>query len=324
MGTLNLNTWVLILDFLGLGARIHDHDEVLRLGDNTKLVKALNRKADGEGKLGGGTDRYICSCLSSSFAPAVEDIVNSEIQLEMNRFALVFNKPAYELARASMNQMVCRVSLRDGNMSLEGQLGGLLVDDTSPAGRLYPHRFLVRPASTGSEAMLNFSFFKYALPDPALRRSEDMRLRLRLASVCYVHTQRFAQELLAFVQNFSQQQDVMGRMRAALAGQKISARAPRAARIALDIAAGAPVVLLPHSWLSDRLLIMWLGNFELKNCFLVSGKPGTLAADLTEADKQEEQRLAELRQRSMRRAVPREPARDEAEQAVSSPIIEKR
>lgn len=50
LGTLNLNTWVLILDFLGLGAKIHDHEEVLLLGDNTKMVKALNRKADGEGE----------------------------------------------------------------------------------------------------------------------------------------------------------------------------------------------------------------------------------------------------------------------------------
>lgn len=62
LGTLNLNTWVLILDFLGLGAKIHDHDEVLRLGDNTKLVKALNRKADGEGKFGGPIDACVLAC----------------------------------------------------------------------------------------------------------------------------------------------------------------------------------------------------------------------------------------------------------------------
>lgn len=269
----------------------------------------------------------------------MEDIVNSEIRLEMNRFALVFNKPAYELARASMERLVCRVSLRDGNLSLEGELGGLQVDDTSPAGRLYPHRFLVRrsPASAATEsaALLAFSFFKYALPDPGLRRTEDMRLRLRLASVCYVHTQRFAQELLAFVQNFSQQQDLLGRMRAALAGQKISERAPRAARLALDIVAGAPVVLLPHSWLSERLLVMWLGNFELRNRFLVSGRSGTLAAEQTEADRQEEQRLAELRQRSLSRAHVTarregEKRRKEeekaatAEQTISSPVIDKR
>ena len=64
-------------------------------------------------------------------------------------------------------------------------------------------------------------FLRYGLPDPDCRREHDARFRLRMTSVCYVHTQRFVQELLAFALNFIQLQDVFGRGRAALAGRKV-------------------------------------------------------------------------------------------------------
>ena len=55
-----------------------------------------------------------------------------------------------------------------------------------------------------------------------LTREHDIAVNLRMNSVWYVHTQRFLMETLAFAQNFNQLQDVLGRMRAASAGQKVS------------------------------------------------------------------------------------------------------
>ena len=66
-----------------------------------------------------------------------------------------------------------------------------------------------------------YSIFRYGTPDPDLLRENDMRLKLRMSSVRYIHTNRFIQETLAFVQHFNQLQDVLGRMRAASAGQKV-------------------------------------------------------------------------------------------------------
>lgn len=43
-----------------------------------------------------------------------------------------------------------------------------------------------------------------------------------MASVQYVHTQRFQAEVVAFIQHFTQLQDVLGRQRAAMAGQAVS------------------------------------------------------------------------------------------------------
>lgn len=42
-----------------------------------------------------------------------------------------------------------------------------------------------------------------------------------MASVQYVHTQRFQAEVVAFIQHFTQLQDVLGRQRAAIEGQTV-------------------------------------------------------------------------------------------------------
>lgn len=49
-----------------------------------------------------------------------------------------------------------------------------------------------------------------------------MKISLQMASVQYVHTQRFQTEVVAFIQHFTQLQDVLGRQRAAVEGQAVS------------------------------------------------------------------------------------------------------
>lgn len=63
---------------------------------------------------------------------------------------------------------------------------------------------------------------RYCRPDPNLEREFDIRVRLQMASVVYVHTQRFQAEVVAFMQHFTQLQDVLGRQRAAMEGQAVS------------------------------------------------------------------------------------------------------
>lgn len=52
-------------------------------------------------------------------------------------------------------------------------------------------------------------------------------------------------------------------------------QAQRAARILLDIEAGAPVLLIPESSRSNNLIVANLGKLKVKNRFLFSGAPGT-------------------------------------------------
>ena len=70
---------------------------------------------------------------------------------------------------------------------------------------------------------------RYGKPDPHMQRECDVKVALQMASVQYVHTQRFQSEVVAFIQHFTQLQDVLGRQRAAIEGQAVST-APRVYR----------------------------------------------------------------------------------------------
>lgn len=50
----------------------------------------------------------------------------------------------------------------------------------------------------------------------------------------------------------------------------------RGSRVALDIKAGNPVVLVPRSAKSSHMLVADLGNLTLNNSFLWKGPPDTL------------------------------------------------
>ncbi|CAH1798376.1 unnamed protein product [Owenia fusiformis] len=267
---LNLQTWVVLLDFIGMGAKIHDVDAMKEKNDEQAESRAESRA---ESK----------SSLESTENP----FVNTEVELKIQHFNLVLNKPEYELAAFNMAKFTSHVSARDGNVHLVGKLGSGSMLDKSPNGRYYPERFL----TTGSEA-LHFDFFKYGLPDPNNLRPFDISIKVRMSSVRYTHTQRFMQELLAFGQHFNQNQDVLGRMRAASDGKKITESAQRGSRIKMDIEAGAPVLLIPHSSRSKDILVADLGTFTLHNTFMVAGSPGTIQAQ-REAKRQRAQSTRE-------------------------------
>lgn len=141
--------------------------------------------------------------------------------------------------------------ISDGDMALQGALGSLSLSDLTPHGDLYRERFTTQ----GGEALI-FNILKYVSlqcskdcssvlkelevsccfqspvcsvllrygqPDPDLERECDIKVSLQMASVHYVHTQRFQAEVAAFIQHFTQLQDVLGRQRAAVEGQLVSA-----------------------------------------------------------------------------------------------------
>ena len=121
-------------------------------------------------------------------------------------------------------------------------LGKFLVLDLTSQGSLYRDRFL---STHGHDTMLYFDFFKYGDAVEASKEPHDARLKIRMASVIYVHTQRFYSELLAFFNHFHQHQNVMNRIREAAMGSDVSEVASRGTRIHLDIEAGSPLLLLP-------------------------------------------------------------------------------
>ena len=142
----NLQTWVVLLDFLGMGAKVHDLN---------------NYRRQSSSQSGGGGMSRSASCASNlgDSSTMEKEVVNTEMQLKLHSFSLVLNKPEYELAKASISGFNSAVSLRDGNFAIEGQLGAMSIEDQSPHGKMYRQRF----TTTGSQA-LSFDIYKY-VPD---------------------------------------------------------------------------------------------------------------------------------------------------------------
>ncbi|XP_053397933.1 intermembrane lipid transfer protein VPS13D-like isoform X2 [Mercenaria mercenaria] len=246
---INQQTWVVLLDFLGLGAKVHDVD-ILAGKESDPKNKPVN------------PEEY------------EQPVVNSEIKLKIENLSIILNKPEYQFSQASISKMNSHLSLRDGNFHMKGHLGKMCVLDLSPSGILYRERFL----TVGDQA-LEFDFFKYGLPDPWLKREYDMKLKLRMSSVRYTHTNKFQAEMLGFVQHFLQLQDVLGRMRAASAGKKINEEAFHQPRILFDVEAGSPIILIPHSTKTTDVLVADLGRLSVRNCFKFDGDSGTFNAE---------------------------------------------
>ena len=63
---------------------------------------------------------------------------------------------------------------------------------------------------------------RYSQDDPELLRECDIRLKLRMSSIMYVHSQRFTIEMLQFFQKFILLRDAISNWRATNAGMKVS------------------------------------------------------------------------------------------------------
>ncbi|XP_029434245.1 vacuolar protein sorting-associated protein 13D isoform X2 [Rhinatrema bivittatum] len=247
---ITLQTWVVILDFFSIGSTADNHGLKLESEDIQHAVKSET------------------SVLTST----VQEHVNTKLDLKVHSLSLVLNKTTSELAKASVSKLVTHLEMIEGDLVLQGSIGSMSLSDLTTHGELYRERF----TTSGEEALI-FQILKYGLPDPLLQRECDIRVSLQMASVQYVHTQRFQAEVVAFIQHFTQLQDVLGRQRAAVAGQTVRDKAQRASRILLDIEAGAPVLLIPESSRSNNLIVANLGKLKVKNKFLFAGSPGTFS-----------------------------------------------
>ncbi|XP_032904331.1 vacuolar protein sorting-associated protein 13D isoform X4 [Amblyraja radiata] len=248
---ITLQTWVMILDFFGIGSTANNH------GLKPPVEEPQPQMQPDE---------------AGALYNAGQEPVNTKLDLKVHSLSLVLNKKTNELAKANVSKLAAHLALIDGDFALHGSLGSLSLSDLTSHGELYRERF----TTSGKEALV-FNIYKYGRADPKLQRDCDVRVSFQMASVQYVHTQRFQAEVVAFIQHFTQLQDVLGRQRAAVEGQAVRDKAQRASRILLDIEAGAPVVLIPESSKSNQLIVANLGKLKVKNQFLFAGSPGTFS-----------------------------------------------
>ncbi|KAM4610547.1 intermembrane lipid transfer protein VPS13D [Polymixia lowei] len=253
---ITLQTWVVILDFFGIGSTANNH--ALKVPLSPQPVP--------------GHPLYEPDLNPDIVEEEAIEVVNTKLDLKVHSLSLVLNKKTNELAKASVSKLSAHLEMLEGDLSLQGSLGSLSLSDLTPHGDLYRERFTTR----GGEALV-FNIHKYGQPDPYMERECDIKVALQMASVQYVHTQRFQAEVVAFIQHFTQLQDVLGRQRAAMEGQAVREHPQRASRVLLDIAAGAPVLLIPESSRSPRVIVANLGQLRVRNCFLPAGSHGTFS-----------------------------------------------
>ncbi|XP_049609013.1 intermembrane lipid transfer protein VPS13D isoform X3 [Syngnathus scovelli] len=251
---ITLQTWVVILDFFGIGSTANNHA--------MKVPPSSPQCVPGH-----PLDE------SDIIEQDPNEVVNTKLDLKVHSLSVVLNREGNELARASVIKLSAHLELLENNLVLTGSLGSLSLSDLTPHGELYRERF----TTYGGEALI-FNIHRYGMPDPYLEREYDIKVSLLMASVQYVHTQRFQAEVVAFIQHFTQLQDVLGRQRAAMEGQAVRDRPQRASRVLLDIEAGAPVIIIPESSTSKRVIVANLGQLRLQNCFLPAGARGTFSA----------------------------------------------
>uniref|UniRef100_A0A3B4CNR3 UBA domain-containing protein n=1 Tax=Pygocentrus nattereri TaxID=42514 RepID=A0A3B4CNR3_PYGNA len=261
---ITLQTWVVILDFFGIGSTANNHA--------LKVPSCCPQPVPGHPLYNTASGDLALDLCPEINEEELEEKVNTKVDLKVHSLSLVLNKKTNELAKASVSKLLTHLEMIDGDLALQGSLGSLSLSDLTPHGDLYRERFTTR----GGEALV-FNIYKYGQPDPALERECDMKVSLQMASVQYVHTQRFQTEVVAFIQHFTQLQDVLGRQRAAVEGQAVHERPQRASRILLDIEAGAPVLLIPESSRSKRLIVANLGQLKVSNRFLPAGSRGTFS-----------------------------------------------
>ncbi|XP_053498784.1 intermembrane lipid transfer protein VPS13D isoform X2 [Ictalurus furcatus] len=260
---ITLQTWVVILDFFGIGSTANNHA--------MKVPSASPQSMSGQPH-SNTAFADLTDVLSEINEEESEEKVNTKLDLKVHSLSLVLNKKTNELAKASVSKLFTHLEMIEGDLALQGSLGSLSLSDLTPHGDLYRERFTTR----GGEALI-FNILKYGEPDPFLVRECDMKVSLQMASVQYVHTQRFQTEVVAFIQHFTQLQDVLGRQRAAVEGQAVREHPQRASRVLLDIEAGAPVLLIPESSHSKRLIVANLGQLKVRNSFLLAGTHGTFS-----------------------------------------------
>ncbi|KAM8754085.1 intermembrane lipid transfer protein VPS13D isoform 1-T2 [Acanthopagrus schlegelii] len=250
---ITLQTWVVILDFFGIGSTANNH--AVKLHPNSPEPVP-------------GHPLY----EPDSSEEETTQAANTKVDLKVHSLSLILNKKLTELARASVSKLSAHLEMLDGDLALQGSLGSLSLSDLTPHGDLYRERFTTQ----GGDALI-FNIHKYGQPDPYLERECDIKVSLQMASVQYVHTQRFQAEVVAFIQHFTQLQDVLGRQRAAMKGQAVRDHPQRASRVLLDIEAGAPVILIPESSRSPRVIVANLGQLRVQNCFQPAGAHETFS-----------------------------------------------
>ena len=196
----------------------------------------------------------------------------SELDISVKSLTLVLVKPDYELAKANVSNARFIVSTIGAAKTVEGSLGSISLNDLTSHGSIYREKFM----TSGNEA-LNFLYTRENPKSQASKRSlkKDAQLNIKMSSVRYVHTKRFVMEIQTFFKDlFKLQVPVIRKMKSSDMRQM---EQHRPTQLGLEIFAESPLILLPLSSRSEKLIVANLGELSLKNEFKMSNDKETIS-----------------------------------------------
>lgn len=196
---------------------------------------------------------------------------NSELEISVRSLTLVFVRPDYEIAKANVSNASFIVTKLNAAKTVKGRLGSVSLLDLTVHGTLYRERFL----TSGNEA-LNFTYArdepKRSITDPTTLNSEAL-LKIKMSSVRYVHTKRFIAEIQTFFNEFQGLQTPT-LIRKIKSSESKSNLQEQPMQLSLSIKAGSPIILLPLSAKSNKVIVADLGEFSLQNSFHFASETG--------------------------------------------------
>lgn len=231
---LNVNpeTWIILLDLLGLGSKVYPAANG-GINDPSHNLFKTNK-----------TEKPPASVITT---PPPVNQSTTGIKFQVKQFTIQLNEsesPNKHVAEFRVNQVKAFVRTKPDCLQVNGQLGRVEIYDTSPYAGLYTDRFM-----TSGRQALEFELFKYLGPLDHLYQTYDydLSLKITMSSVKYVHTQRFISSISAYFQQFNQLQDALSKMRALSLGTigNISMAAQRSSRVKLDVKTEAPIIVIP-------------------------------------------------------------------------------
>lgn len=197
---------------------------------------------------------------------------NSELEVSVRSLTLVFVRPDYELAKANVSNAHFLVEKTNDAKTVNGRLGSVSLFDLTEHGSLYRERFM----TSGNEA-LNFTYSRddpKRAPEQTTLNSEAL-LKIKMSSVRYVHTKRFIAEIQTFFYEFQGLQ-TSTLIRKIKSSESRSNLQQKPMQLSLSIKAGSPIILLPLSAKSNKVIVADLGEFSLRNSFHFASDTGNV------------------------------------------------
>ena len=214
---INLQTWVLFFDYLGIGVPTPPSSPMptsptFFLSDQSEVtddnLEFYSLRTDGSVyiKKKDNTETGVRSSVPMATSPGkdkplrstvwgVEGKISAHVNLQVQAVSVTFNKPEHPLARGVASELNAEANLNNGNVRLKGSLGQATLIDLTETGSYYRERF----TTTGDQA-LTFDIFKLVNIYIHMYTHTHVHTHIHVHTQSHTHTQTYTRTYIVHMQ----------------------------------------------------------------------------------------------------------------------------